>query len=190
MIGGQAVCIRAFVEGAVRVADILSHESAHKWVAPVFSVFILGATTYFVLELPSSVPCTVSRWIRNSLIKPESGQTSEEERFMDAHATRVACETCKVLRLALWDLGEHFRIALDERSYEKLEIQLTAALPAVAPQPGPSCLSPWKTRSKSKAKLAFKSPLKSTRRASMSVKRTASSSHPSHLTGKQVEAFL
>ena len=79
MIGGQAVCIRAFVEGAVHVADILSHKSAHKWVAPVFSVFILGATTYFVLELPSSVPYTVSRWIRNSLVKPESGQRSEEE---------------------------------------------------------------------------------------------------------------
>ena len=109
---------------------------------------------------------------------------------MDAHAAQVMCKTRKVLRLALWDLGEHFHIALDECSYEKLEIQLTAALPAVAPQPGPSCLSPWKTCSKSKAKLAFKSPLKSMRRASMSVKQTASSSHPSHLMGKQVEVFL
>lgn len=118
MIGGQAVGVRAFVEGAVRAAEILSHESARKWAAPVFGIFILGATTYFVLELPSSVPRTIGRRVRNSLVKPENSQGSQEERFMDAHATRVARETRKVLRLASWDLRERFRVALDERSRE------------------------------------------------------------------------
>ena len=118
MIGGQAVGVRAFVEGAVRVADVLSHESTRKWAAPVLGAFILGATTYFVLELPSSVPRTVGRRIRNSLVKPESSQGLQEERFTDAHAARVARETRKVLRLASWDLRERFRVALDERSRE------------------------------------------------------------------------
>ena len=42
-----------------------------------------------------------------------------KEWFMGAHAARVARETRKVLRLtlgALWDLREHFRVALDECS--------------------------------------------------------------------------
>jgi mitofusin len=132
MIGGQAVGVRAFVEGVVRVTDILSHESARKWAAPVFGIFILGATTYFVLELPSSVPHTVGRRIRNSLVKPESGQKSQEERFVDAHAARVARETRKVLRLASWDLRERHRVALDDclrevRGAEEMKRQATGA---------------------------------------------------------------
>ena len=118
MIGGQAVGVRAFVEGAVRVADIFSHESTRKWAAPVFGAAILGATTYFVLELPSSVPRTVGRRLRNSLVKAGSSEGSQEERFVGAHAARVARETRKVLRLASWDLRERFRCALDERSRE------------------------------------------------------------------------
>ena len=118
MIGGQAVGVRAFVEGAVRVADILSNESARKWAAPVFGAVVLGASTYFVLDLPSSVPRTIGRRIRNPLVKPGSSQVSQDERFVDAHAARVARETRKVLRLASWDLRERFRAALDERSRE------------------------------------------------------------------------
>jgi mitofusin len=61
MIGGQAVGVRAFVEGAVRIANVFSNEAARKWAAPVLGAFIIGATTYFVLELPSSVPRTIGR---------------------------------------------------------------------------------------------------------------------------------
>lgn len=117
MIGGQAIGIRAFVESAVRIADVLSHENARSWAAPAFGAIVMGATAYFVLELPSSVPRTVGRRIRNSLIKPELG-TQEEPLFVDAQAARVARETRKVLRLAAWDLKERLRVATEERSRE------------------------------------------------------------------------
>jgi mitofusin 2 len=120
MIGGQAIGIRAFVESAVRIADVLSHENARSWAAPVFGAIIMGATAYFVLELPSSVPRTVGRRIRNSLTKPESSGlgTQEEPLFVDAQAARVSRETRKVLRLAAWDLKERLRVATEERSRE------------------------------------------------------------------------
>jgi mitofusin 2 len=118
MIGGQAVGVRAFVEGAVRIADILSDETTRKWAAPVLGAFILGATAYFVLDLPASIPRTVGRRIRKSLVTIETRQGMREEPFVDAHATRVARETRKVLRLASWDLKERFRVAMDECSRE------------------------------------------------------------------------
>jgi mitofusin len=120
MVGGQAIGIRAFVESAVRIADVLSHETARDWAAPVFGAIVMGATAYFVLELPNSVPRTVGRRIRNSLIKPESSSlgTQEEPLFVDAQAARVTRETRKVLRLAAWDLKERFRVAIEERSHE------------------------------------------------------------------------
>jgi mitofusin 2 len=118
MIGGQAVGVRAFVEGAVRVADILSDETTRKWAAPVLGVFILGATAYFILDLPASIPRTVGRRIRKSLVTIETRQGMQDEPFVDAHATRVARETRKVLRLASWDLKERLRVATDERSRE------------------------------------------------------------------------
>ena len=118
VIGGQAVGVRAFVEGAVRIANVFSNEATRKWAAPVLGAFIIGATTYFVLELPSSVPRTIGRRIRKSLVKPEARTETHEELFVDAHAARVARETRKVLRLASWDLRERFRVAMDERSQE------------------------------------------------------------------------
>jgi mitofusin len=120
MIGGQAIGIRAFVESAVRIADVLSHETARDWAAPVFGAIVLGATAYVVLELPGSVPRTVGRRIRNSLTKPESSGlgTQEEPLFVDAQAVRVARETRKVLRLAAWDVKERFRVGMEERSRE------------------------------------------------------------------------
>jgi len=118
MIGGQAVGVRAFVEGAVRVMDILSNESARKWAAPVFGAIVLGTTTYLILDLPSSVPRTIGRRIQSSLVKPGSSQVSADERFVDAHAARVGRETRKVLRLASWDVKERFHTALDDCSRE------------------------------------------------------------------------
>jgi mitofusin len=120
MIGGQAIGIRAFVESAVHIADVLSHETARDWAAPVLGAIVVGATAFFVLELPSSVPRTVGRRIRNSLTKPESSDlgTLEEPLFVDAQAARVARETRKVLRLAAWELKERFRFGMEERSRE------------------------------------------------------------------------
>jgi mitofusin len=120
MIGGQAIGIRAFVESAVHLVGVLSHETARDWVAPVFGAIVVGATAYFVLELPSSVPRTVGRRIRNSLTNPDSSGlgTQEEPLFVDAQAARVARETRKVLRLAAWDVKERFRGGVEDRSRE------------------------------------------------------------------------
>lgn len=121
-IGGQTIGIgiRAFVESTVRITDAFFHESARNWAGPVFGAIVIGATAYLVLELPSSVPRTVGRRIRNSVTKPESSrlEMQEEPQFIDAQAGRVARETRKVLRLAAWDLKERFRAAFEERSCE------------------------------------------------------------------------
>jgi mitofusin len=110
--------IRAFVESAVRITDVLSHESTRNWAGPVFGAIVMGATAYLVLDLPNSVPRTVGRRIRNSVTKPESSRLGiqEEPQFIDAQAGRIARETRKVLRLAAWDLKERFRVAFEERS--------------------------------------------------------------------------
>ncbi|KAI0292651.1 hypothetical protein B0F90DRAFT_1645124 [Multifurca ochricompacta] len=118
MVGGQAVGARAFIEGAVRIVDVFSNENTRVWAAPVLGAVVIGAATYFVLELPNSIPRTVGRRIRQSLTKSPAGQGPRDELFIDAHASRVARETRKVLRLASWDLKERFRVAMDERSRE------------------------------------------------------------------------
>ncbi|KAI0291527.1 Afadin and alpha-actinin-binding-domain-containing protein [Multifurca ochricompacta] len=86
----------------------------------------------------------------------------------------------------------------DERSAKKVELLSTAPAPAPTkhapvpvpvPQAGPSRLSPRKTRSKSKGKLAHKSPLKAVRASASSAKRSSTtSSRPKRLSTKRVEA--
>ena len=118
MIGGQSIGLRGFVEGVMHVTNVLADENARKWGAPILGALAAGAAAYLVLELPSSVPRTVGRRIRHSLVNPVGGPGPKEEQFVDAHAARVARETRKVLRLASWDLKERFRVAMDERSRE------------------------------------------------------------------------
>ncbi|KAI0049454.1 transmembrane GTPase fzo1 [Auriscalpium vulgare] len=119
MVGGQAVGARGLIEGIVRIADLLGNESARKWAAPVFGAFVVGATAYFVLELPSTIPRTVGRRIQRSLATPPDGQeVNEEATFVGGSAARISRETRKVLRLAAWDLKERFRTAMDERGRE------------------------------------------------------------------------
>ena len=115
MIGGQAIGARAMIEGIVRVTDLLGNETARKWAAPVIGAVTIGLTAYLVLELPSSIPRTVGRRIRGSLVK-SCGEG--EEVFVDAHAGRISRETRKVLRLASWDMKERFRGAMEERGKE------------------------------------------------------------------------
>ena len=119
MIGGQVVGIRAFWESTVCIMGALSDEDTRNWVTSVFGAIVVGATVYFVLELPNTVPRTIGRRIRNSLTKPESsGLGTQEPLFVDAQAGRIARETRKVLRLAAWDLKERLRAAFEERSRE------------------------------------------------------------------------
>ena len=118
MIGGQSIGLRGFVEGVMHITNVLADENARKWGAPVLGALAAGAAAYFILELPSSVPRTVGRRIRHSLVDPAGGPRPQEEQFVNAHAARVARETRKVLRLASWDLKERLRVAMDERSRE------------------------------------------------------------------------
>jgi mitofusin len=113
MVGGQSIIsLRGFVEGVMHVTNVLGDEKARKWGAPILGVLAAGAALYLVWELPSSVPRTVGRRIRHSLV------VGEQVLFVDAHAARVARETRKVLRLASWDLKERYRGATEERSRE------------------------------------------------------------------------
>ncbi|KAI0265542.1 hypothetical protein BC834DRAFT_877390 [Gloeopeniophorella convolvens] len=133
MIGGQAVGLRALVEGVVRVADVMSNENARKWAAPVLGAVVIGTAAYFVLELPASVPRTVGRRIRQTLVKPAVAPSAGEELFVDAHVTRVGRETRKVLRLASWELRQQFSGAMDEctrevRSAEDMEHRAMTAV--------------------------------------------------------------
>lgn len=117
MVGGQAVGARGLVEGVLRISDILGNESTRKWVAPILGAVTIGLTAYLVLELPNSIPRTVGRRVKASVLRGDSSDSSEDV-FVDIHAGRVSRETRKVLRLASWDLKERFRGAMDERGKE------------------------------------------------------------------------
>ena len=115
MVGGQALGVRGVIEGIVRVTDLLGNETARKWAAPVVGAVTIGLTAYLILELPSSIPRTVGRRVKASVL---SRADERDVHFVDAHAGRVSRETRKVLRLASWDLRERFRGAMEERSKE------------------------------------------------------------------------
>lgn len=117
MVGGKAFGARGIIEGIVRLSDLLANDTARKWAAPVVGAVTVGLTAYFIMELPSTIPRTVGRRIRTSLVKGEEG-ASEDELFVNVHVGRISRETRKVLRLASWDLRERFRAAMDERGKE------------------------------------------------------------------------
>ena len=115
MVGGQAIGLRGLVEGIVRVTDLLENETARKWAAPVLGAVTIGLTAYLVLELPSSIPRTVGRRVKASVVR---GDGVEEDMYVGVHVGRISRETRKVLRLASWDLRERFRGAMEERGKE------------------------------------------------------------------------
>ena len=115
MVGGQAIGIRGIIEGIIRVTDLFGNQTTRTWAVPVLGACTIGLATYFILELPASIPRTVGRRIKASIVT-HSGE--REVGFVDAHAGRVSRETRKVLRLASWDLRERFRSAMEERSKE------------------------------------------------------------------------
>jgi mitofusin len=117
MVGGQTLGARGIIEGIVRISDLLGNETARKWAAPVIGAFTIGLTAYFILELPNTIPKTIGRRIKMSLVKADEN-VSEDEMYVNAHAARISRETRKVLRLASWDLRERFRAAMDERGKE------------------------------------------------------------------------
>lgn len=111
MAGGQALGMRSVIEGIVRVTDLFASENARKWAAPVAGAVALGTVVYLVLELPHTIPRTVGRRVRASLLKVD--EAADEETFVDSHVQRVSREARKVLRLASWDLKERFRASIE-----------------------------------------------------------------------------
>jgi len=114
---GKALGARGMMEVFVRLSELFGSPTARKWAAPVIGALMLGLTVYFVSELPNTVPRTVGRRLRSTLVKPAEGQ-SEDTAFVPVQALRVERETRKVLRLASWDLRERFRGAMEERGKE------------------------------------------------------------------------
>lgn len=115
MVGGNAVGVRGLIEGAIRITDLLGNDTAKKWAAPVLGAFTIGMTAYFVMELPNSIPKTVGRRVRASVVRSDG---AEEDTFIDIHSARISRETRKVLRLASWDLRGRFTSAMQERTEE------------------------------------------------------------------------
>lgn len=115
MIGGQTLGVRGLIEGVVRVTDLLSNENARKWVAPIVGAVAVGMTLYVILELPSTVPRTIGRRIKNSLEGTAPGESGD---WVGTNAERVGRETRKVLRLASWDLKQRISTTIDERAKE------------------------------------------------------------------------
>jgi len=93
----------------------LGNETAKKWAAPVVGAVTMGLTAYLIFELPSSIPRTVGRRVKASVLVRAD---EKDVHFVDAHAERVTRETRKVLRLASWDLRRRFRAAMEESSKE------------------------------------------------------------------------
>ncbi|KAI6129712.1 hypothetical protein EDD16DRAFT_1543596 [Pisolithus croceorrhizus] len=122
MVSGKVIGARGLIDGAIRISDLSANETARTWVAPVIGAVVVGATAYFIYRLPDTIPKTIGRRIRASLLKVEEN-TTEAETFINAHAGRVSRETRKVLRLASWDLRERFRVAMEERGREVREAE-------------------------------------------------------------------
>ncbi|GJJ15497.1 hypothetical protein Clacol_009775 [Clathrus columnatus] len=117
MVGGKTLGMHGLIEGVARLTNLFENETVRRWAAPVIGAFTIGLTAYFIIELPHTIPRSVGRRIRSSLIRPAEGE-SEDLMYVNAHSLRVARETRKVLRMASWDLKERFRVALDEHSKE------------------------------------------------------------------------
>ncbi|KIJ54707.1 hypothetical protein M422DRAFT_200609 [Sphaerobolus stellatus SS14] len=117
MVGGKTLGVRGIIEGVVRITDFFGNETVRRWAAPVMGAVTIGLATYFILELPNTIPRTVGRRIRTSLLRPAEGE-SEENLYINVNATRISRETRKVLRLASWDLKERFRAAMEDRAKE------------------------------------------------------------------------
>lgn len=115
MVGGQAMGAKGLIEGIIRVTDLFGNETVKKWAAPVLGAVTIGMTAYLILELPNTIPKTVGRRVRASVLRSDG---EEEISFIDAHALRISRETRKVLRLASWDLRGRFNGALEERGNE------------------------------------------------------------------------
>ncbi|KAJ4482522.1 transmembrane GTPase fzo1 [Lentinula aciculospora] len=115
MVGGQAVGAKGFIEGIIRVTDLFGNETVRKWAAPVLGAVTIGMTAYLILELPNSIPKTVGRRVRTSVLHLHG---EDDLSFVDAHALRISRETRKVLRLASWDLKGRFNGAMEERGKE------------------------------------------------------------------------
>ncbi|KAG7088769.1 hypothetical protein E1B28_012735 [Marasmius oreades] len=118
MVGGQAVGAKGVIEGLIRVTDLFGNESVKKWAAPVLGAVTIGLTAYLVLELPNSIPKTIGRRVKASILRDHG---EEETSFIDTHSERISRETRKVLRLASWDLRGRFSNALDERGQQVKE---------------------------------------------------------------------
>ena len=133
MVGGKTIGARGLLEGVVRLSELIGNESTRKWLAPLIGAATLGATVYFVLELPNTIPRTVGRRLKHSLACPMGATRVQaveghtltartanlaELSFSQAHSARIARETRKVLRLGAWDLRERFRTAMEERAKE------------------------------------------------------------------------
>lgn len=115
MVGGQAVGVKGLIEGIIRVTDLFGNETVKKWAAPVLGAVTIGMTAYLILELPNSIPKTVGRRVKASVVRNDG---EEEISFIDAHSLRISRETRKVLRLASWDLRGRFNGAMEERGNE------------------------------------------------------------------------
>ncbi|KAJ3790175.1 transmembrane GTPase fzo1 [Lentinula aff. detonsa] len=115
MVGGQAIGAKGLIEGIIRVSDLFGNETVRKWAAPVLGAVTIGMTAYLVLELPNSIPKTVGRRVRASVLRLHG---DDDISFIDAHAFRISRETRKVLRLASWDLRGRFNGAMEERGKE------------------------------------------------------------------------
>ncbi|KAJ3732354.1 transmembrane GTPase fzo1 [Lentinula guzmanii] len=115
MVGGQAIGAKGLIEGIIRVSDLFGNETVRKWAAPVLGAVTIGMTAYLVLELPNSIPKTVGRRVRASVLRLHG---DDDVSFIDAHAFRISRETRKVLRLASWDLRGRFNGAMEERGKE------------------------------------------------------------------------
>ena len=112
MVGGPAIGIRGLIGGIVWVTNLFENETARKWMAPIFGAATIGLTAYLVLELPNSVPRTVGRRVRASVIRSEGGM---HEAWVEFHAGRVSKEVRKVIRLASWDLRQKFSSVMVDR---------------------------------------------------------------------------
>ncbi|KAF6753662.1 hypothetical protein DFP72DRAFT_1010447 [Ephemerocybe angulata] len=89
LVRGPILSARAILKNIARVADLLSNDIARKWVASIIGAATLGATAYFILDLPNSIPLMVGRRHIASLpalyVEYRAARVGEEARKLLSH---------------------------------------------------------------------------------------------------------
>ncbi|KAG0150472.1 hypothetical protein CROQUDRAFT_38205 [Cronartium quercuum f. sp. fusiforme G11] len=111
---------RAFVEGLVKLTEILGTKGARKWTGAAIGVMTIGFGIYLINDIPRAIPQNIGKKLERELndLSKTSSSSSNDTTWVDSEVDRLTKETRKVIRLAAFDLRSRFKTALEEVEIE------------------------------------------------------------------------